>query len=406
MRIAYLTPEFVTEPYFSGGLANYVNRLGLALARDGHDIHVLVRAAQDGDPFDHHGATVHRVAPMRPVRYFDVLDLGKVPDTAAWLGFSRAVSRRVKALNAEAPFDLVQASNSRGCGLFTALRTSLPVLTRISCFRPLWNRVCRIPRGRDEVATEWVELLQMRISRGVFAPSKALARVIEHNAHIPRVPVVPTPMYLETPNEDDTAYREHCEGMEYILYVGRYQEHKGFHILAQAMSKILDSQPNLGAVFVGADAPGMGRPSMAGWARETLAPYADRLRFIGQTPHSRLYPIIRRAKLVVLPSLVDNLPNTCLEAMALGRPVLGTRGASFEELIDHGVNGFLTLPNDPGQLARAMAQALSHPNLETVGRAARASMDRLAPENTLAAHLALYREILAAHPPTNHSPAE
>ncbi len=68
---------------------------------------------------------------------------------------------------------------------------------------------------------------------------------------------------------------------------------------------------------------------------------ASRLVLIDNLPHRQLYPIIAAARLVVLPSLVDNLPNACLEAMGLGTAVIGTTGASFEELITDGVNGFL-----------------------------------------------------------------
>jgi glycosyltransferase involved in cell wall biosynthesis len=47
---------------------------------------------------------------------------------------------------------------------------------------------------------------------------------------------------------------------------------------------------------------------------------------------------------VVTPSRVDNCPNTCLEAQALGKIVIGTRQSSLEELVDHGVTGFLAEP--------------------------------------------------------------
>src|ERR1051326_7456438 len=49
----------------------------------------------------------------------------------------------------------------------------------------------------------------------------------------------------------------------------------------------------------------------------------------------------RASASVVLPSLIDNLPNSCLEAMGLGRVVIGTKGTSFEELITDEANGFL-----------------------------------------------------------------
>ena len=47
---------------------------------------------------------------------------------------------------------------------------------------------------------------------------------------------------------------------------------------------------------------------------------------LDKLPHRQLYPVIAGARLVVLPSLIENLPNAGLEAMALGRAVIGTAG--------------------------------------------------------------------------------
>lgn len=395
MRIAFLTPEFVTEPYFSGGLANYVHRLSRALAAAGHDVHVLVRADRDECAFDFHGLAVHRIAPKSTSRHRDLLGPDAGPDTEAWLGYSEAVSQRLSTLNAEKPFDLAQASNSRGCGLLTALQTTVPLVTRISCYRPLWNTACRIPRTGDVIATERIELQQIKVSRAVFAPSRMLAGIIRQEAGIPHVPVLPTPMYVETASTDHTLFERHLAGRSYLLFVGRYQEHKGFHHLVRALPEVLAEHPHLYAAFVGADAPGMNRPSMAAWAREYLADFTDRTVFLGQTPHTALYPIMQNATLVVLPSLVDNLPNTCLEAMALGRPVLGTHGASFDELITHGENGFLTSPGNVPELAHAMQEALARPDLERIGRAATDTAARFSPENAVTAHLKFYTDSVA-----------
>jgi glycosyltransferase involved in cell wall biosynthesis len=72
-----------------------------------------------------------------------------------------------------------------------------------------------------------------------------------------------------------------------------------------------------------------------------------------------LYPIIQNADFVVLPSLMDNFPNACIEAMYFGKVVIGTDGASFEQLIDNGVNGFLCKINDPQDLLCKMNGAAS-----------------------------------------------
>ena len=47
MRIALVTTEFITEPVFDGGLANYLHRLALSLKLFGHTPVIFVTA-------DHH----------------------------------------------------------------------------------------------------------------------------------------------------------------------------------------------------------------------------------------------------------------------------------------------------------------------------------------------------------------
>src|SRR5262249_37770227 len=61
LRIAFVTPEYVTEDYFDGGLANYINRTSRLLAERGHDVHVVTLSRRDEKEFDHDGVMVHRV---------------------------------------------------------------------------------------------------------------------------------------------------------------------------------------------------------------------------------------------------------------------------------------------------------------------------------------------------------
>jgi glycosyltransferase involved in cell wall biosynthesis len=68
---------------------------------------------------------------------------------------------------------------------------------------------------------------------------------------------------------------------------------------------------------------------------------AERLIVLERMPHRQLYPVIAGAHLVVLPSLIENLPNACLEAMGLGKVVIGTSGTGFDELISEERRDFL-----------------------------------------------------------------
>jgi glycosyltransferase involved in cell wall biosynthesis len=320
----------------------------------------------------------------------------QAPDLEAWLRFSSAAATKIAALHRERPLDIVQASNSRACGLFTMLRTPLPVVTRISCYRPLWNAACRIPASPDVQGVEAAELVQLKLCRRIISPSRELARVLARDAGVPEVEIIPTPAYVEVEREDDSLYAQYLAGRRYVAYAGRFQKHKGFDVLVRALQDTLADFPEVHAVFVGMDTPDEYGVSMKKQAEDALSPHAGRVHFFGQTGHDRLYPVMRRAALVVLPSLVDNIPNTCLEAMMLGRPVVGTSGASFDELIRHGENGFLVPPGDAPRLAQTMGEALGCDRLEAIGEAARASVRRLAGHPVAKAHEDYYQRVLRA----------
>ncbi len=134
---------------------------------------------------------------------------------------------------------------------------------------------------------------------------------------------------------------------------------------------------------------------MAAFARAQCNGFGERLLIVENLPHSSLYPIIDRARLVVLPSMLDNFPNACLEAMGLGKVVIGTTGTTFDELIGDGVNGFLVPPDNPQALADKMIAAWTEPRLAEMSAAAKEQMLQFAPEQTIPSLLSYYSEVIA-----------
>lgn len=64
------------------------------------------------------------------------------------------------------------------------------------------------------------------------------------------------------------------------------------------------------------------------------------------------------ADVFVAPSLQDNLPNTIMEALACGTPVVGFHVGGIPDLIEHEANGYLAAPSDPDDLARGISWVL------------------------------------------------
>lgn len=393
LRIAFATPEYVTEKHFDGGLANYLNRVSRSLVQLGHDVHVVTLSLEDEAAFEHEGVTVHRIMLKRGWQTVNLLTRYTVPTTLHWLNFSVQVYRKLKELQRQKPFDLIQYPNYSSCGVFAIALLRATHVVRASSFEPVWNDAAGIRRNFDRALAERLEALQYRMTRNVFAPSESVQTMLENKASVGDVRVIRSPFYVETSAWERDVYEQFLKGKNYVLFFGRFQLHKGFHTLVQALPRFLQRYRDAYAVLVGRDVETRLASSMAAFARAECRGFTDRLILLENLPHSHLYPVIEGARLVALPSLVDNLPNSCLEAMGIGKVVIGTKGASFEEIITDGVNGFLVGPNDPAALADKLIAAWEDPCLPEMAAAAKHRMRDFAPEQTVSSLLAYYAEV-------------
>jgi len=134
-----------------------------------------------------------------------------------------------------------------------------------------------------------------------------------------------------------------------ILYFGRLSIEKGVNVLLEA-SKYLSKNRNI--LIIG-----------DGYLYKNLEHKAKYLhcniKFQGWVDHKLLPQFIRRAKLVVVPSLSEPQGVVVLEAMACGVPVIGTNIGGIPEMIKHNENGWLVKPNNPNVLGKMIEKALS-----------------------------------------------
>ena len=276
---------------------------------------------------------------------------------------------------------------------------SIPVLrtahvVRASSYDPACHDLNGLKRNLDLTIAERLQALQYRLTRNVHVPSFSMQSILSSKVGVRNARVIRSPFYVETHDWDTSVCERFLKDKKYVLYFGRFQLHKGFHTLVQALPRFFDRYPHAYAVLVGRDMETPLGSSMAAYARAHCRQFADRLILLENLRHAQLYPVIDRSHLVVLPSLIDNLPNSCLEAMGLGKVVIGTRGTSFEELITDGVNGFLVNPNDSEALADRLISVWVDPKLNQIAEAAKQRMKEFAPEKTVASLLTYYSELV------------
>lgn len=149
--------------------------------------------------------------------------------------------------------------------------------------------------------------------------------------------------------------------LEIVTFVGRIEHHsewKGIEPLLRAMRRVREKCPRARLELVG-DGDAVGHYAR----RAATLGIKDGVTFCGPRTGHALAAAYRRAGVVVLPSLSDaeSFGMVLVEAMASGRPVIGSNVGGIPEVIDHEVNGLLVPSNDPEALACAIMRVLDDP---------------------------------------------
>jgi glycosyltransferase involved in cell wall biosynthesis len=118
------------------------------------------------------------------------------------------------------------------------------------------------------------------------------------------------------------------------------------------------------------------------------------VRFLGRCPHAELPQRLNAAEMFILPSLYEGHPKALLEAMACGRPVIGTDVIGIRELIRHRQTGYLC-GTSPEEIRSAIQDVLSDADLRArMGHNGREFVvEHFALERVVEMELALLQEL-------------
>jgi len=188
-----------------------------------------------------------------------------------------------------------------------------------------------------------------------------------------------------------------------IALCGQMLPSKGHAILIEATRRLIPRWPRLHLFLVGALE---NRPFQAHLRRLLTGGLTDRVHFTGwrdDIPH-----VIRAMDIIVVPSLTEEPAALALmEAMAMGRPVVGTRTGGTPEIVLDGATGLLVPPGDAAALSETLDRLLGDAALrDRLGVAGRRRVeDRFGLERHLATIESLY-DSARAGPASRTAPLE
>lgn len=196
----------------------------------------------------------------------------------------------------------------------------------------------------------------------VLAPSRYTAEQLRQVQSIPpeRIRVLPWPLSADflrlAAAPDDLPLPSDFPDGRVVLTVGRWaasERYKGADELIRFLAQARSSSPDLHLVAVGG---GDDLPRLVGLARSLEL--ADRVHFLLGLSREQIAACYSRADIFALPSTGEGFGLVFLEAMAFGKPLVGTAFGGTVDVVEDRVNGLLVPPHDAHRLSAALSELI------------------------------------------------
>jgi glycosyltransferase involved in cell wall biosynthesis len=206
--------------------------------------------------------------------------------------------------------------------------------------------------------TAWIELIERRN----FTNAAAVHFTSEQEHEDARRLGIPAPRAFVVPNGTEIpSLSDKPRDEATLLFLGRVNWKKGLDRLIAAMDHIPDAR----LIVAGRDDENY----------TVTLPKNDRVEFIGEVGGQQKDELLRRATMLVLPSMSENFGNAVLEAMAYAMPVVVTRGVGLAVEVEASGCGIVT-GGEPAALATSINRLLSEPILRNeMGQRGRALVE-------------------------------
>lgn len=402
MKHLFICREYPPAAYLPGGIGTYVRNISECLAAAGETVFViahrwagaprLVEQSLEGR------LTVHRIALDEPITdpfalstrsLGDAVQRGMLASSFPAQAFAWQAALLAERLIESEGIDVVEAQEWEAPLYYLQRRRALGLGPdrRPPCVVHLHSSTERIfaANGWDTTVADYapaaaMEAWSISAAEAILAPSRFIAdeSIARYGIDPARVTVIPYPLgagIAALPGAHDWSSSTVC-------HVGRLELRKGVLEWAQAVGIASGEYPAMRAEFAGGDTPVSvtGENSVqAAMLRSTAPPQRRQFQFHGNLGRAGMDQVLARSFAAVIPSRWENFPNTCMEAMCSGLPLIISPNGGMQELVEDDVSGWIAADGSAAGLAAALARALATPPARraAMGAAAHATVLRL-----------------------------
>ncbi|MEO6670831.1 MAG: glycosyltransferase family 4 protein [Ferruginibacter sp.] len=349
-RIAFVSYEYPPDTG-TGGIATYVYQIAHAFAERGMNVTVVCATPNDDAVVkENTNLSIHKLhcykqrefillAPLRlaSIHEHDPIDLIEVPDYGAeGLYIKKHVPHVPLLVKLHTPAYLVEKLNR--------------YYYKENWYRKLFKKY-NYKKDKEYKAVKKADF--------ILSPSLSLKEIISKDWNIPfekiihaANPYIPDDRLLAIkPNFDSKT----------ILYIGRLETRKGVYNLAKAIPAVLKKIPDAEFLFVGfSNIDPYRKVDMKPFLLNLLEGSLGQVRFIDKVPLDQISEHYKNAAVCIYPSIWENFPNVCLEAMSAAKIIIASQNGGMKEMLEDIEGGIMIDPMSETSIAAACIDALEN----------------------------------------------
>ena len=344
MNYWLLTTEF--PPIHGGGISTYCWHTAKMLAEKGHAVTVFVN--------DYSITAIHRDSPLQNIEIVrfhpNQVSRGEILGTDARLSIEFAHVVELEMDQKGVP-DFLETQDYMGIGYYTLQKKKLlypkfkelKVLMTMHAPSFLYFEYNQVPHYKfPDYWTGEMEKASIRMADLVVSPSQYLIDELT-----PRMNLVDkNPIRIFNPYLNEWTSGDIPEFDEYdLVFFGKLTPQKGGLEMLSYLKSMWDKGFDKCITIIGGGQHFFYpvQADMIDYIKKKYKIYIDKglIRFEGNMKPDLLKERLKKAHVIIMPSIVDNLPYAVLESMAMGKIVLTSKNGGHTEILEHNKSGFI-----------------------------------------------------------------
>lgn len=355
MRIAYISYEHPLG-IAGGGIGTYIGQISSLMASRGHEIEIFSGHMDKDQSLTIDGYILHLIKAANNLEFrenvlakftqrhqtkpFEIMESPEYGADA--LMIKRAFPNLPLTVKLHTPSFLISTLNNYSGTILKKFRFILGGLIRGKIVKPYW-----IYNKKNDP-----EYQLFMLSNSVCSPSNSLKEIVNKVWGNKTILVIPN---LFIPSIDLMPSAKKDADSITITFIGKLERRKGVLDLMKAIPMVLKEEQRINFLFIGTSLQSpINGLKMDEYINFKLKSFKDHLEFRGFVPYQEIGKVFNETDICIFPSLWENFPTVCLEAMSAGIPVIGTNNGGMADIIENNKTGVLIRQNSPKEIAQAI----------------------------------------------------